>query len=116
MKIVKSATEITDVFTGETKLKDSIEYDKNGNIVHIVSDGIEIKNTYDKYGNLIKIEQSNGYWAEFRYHRNGYLAFYKNSDGYAEAYLPDGKRAWANEKGRNTDEKNRELYNRNGIK
>ena len=115
MKIVKSATEITYVFTGETKLKDSIEYDKNGNIVRIVSDGIEIKNTYDKYGNLIKIEQSNGYWAEFRYHRNGYLAFYKNSNGREETYS-DGKCTLVNEKGRNTDEKNRELYNRNGIK
>ena len=48
MKIVKSATEITDVFTGETKLKDSIEYDKNGNIVRNLCDGIETKNTYDK--------------------------------------------------------------------
>ena len=86
MKIVKSATEITNVFTGETKLKDSIEYDKNGNIVRIVSDGIEIKNTYDKYGNLIKIEQSNGYWAEFQYNNQGYLTYYRNSKGYEEKY------------------------------
>ena len=106
MKTVKSATEITDVFTGETKLKDSIEYDKNGNIVRNLCDGIETKNTYDKYGNLIRMEQSNGYWAIFKYYKNGYLEFYNNSDGYAEAYLPDGKRAWANKKGRNTDEKN----------
>lgn len=95
MKIVKSATEITDVFTGETKLKDSIEYDDNGNIVHILRDGIEIKNTYDKYGNLIRMEQSNGYWADFRYYKNGYLAYYRNSDGYEEAHSPDGKRVWA---------------------
>ena len=106
MKTVKSATEITDVFTGETKLKDSIEYDKNGNIVRIVSDNIEIKNTYDKYGNIIRMEQSNGYWADFRYYKNGYLAYYKNSNEHEEAYAPDGKRVWVNEKGRNTDEKN----------
>ena len=97
MKIVKSATEITDVFTGETKLKDSIEYDKNGNIVRIVSDGIEIKNTYDKYGNLIKIEQSNGYWAEFQYNNQGYLTYYRNSKGYEEKYSY-GERVWYKQK------------------
>ena len=97
MKTVKSATEITDVFTGETKLKDSIEYDKNGNIVRIVSDGIEIKNTYDKYGNLIKIEQSNGYWAEFQYNNQGYLTYYRNSKGYEEKYSY-GERVWYKQK------------------
>ena len=97
MKSVKSATEITNVFTGETKLKDSIEYDKNGNIVRIVSDGIEIKNTYDKYGNLIKIEQSNGYWAEFQYNNQGYLTYYRNSKGYEEKYSY-GERVWYKQK------------------
>ena len=106
MNTVKSAIKNTDTFTGETKLKDSIEYDKNGNIVRNLCDGIETKNTYDRYGNLIRMEQSNGYWAIFKYYKNGYLEFYNNSDGYAEAYLPDGKRAWTNKKGRNTDEKN----------
>ena len=97
MNTVKSAIKNTDAFTGETKLKDSIEYDKNGNIVRIVSDGIEIKNTYDKYGNLIKIEQSNGYWAEFQYNNQGYLTYYRNSKGYEEKYSY-GERVWYKQK------------------
>ena len=97
MNTVKSAIKNTDTFTGETKLKDSIEYDKNGNIVRIVSDGIEIKNTYDKYGNLIKIEQSNGYWAEFQYNNQGYLTYYRNSKGYEEKYSY-GERVWYKQK------------------
>ena len=40
------------------------------------------------------MEQSNGYWADFRYYKNGYLAYYRNSDGYEEAHSPNGKRVW----------------------
>ena len=65
-------------------------YDKNGNdIYHENSDGYWGKSEYDKNGNEIYFENSYGRWTEFVYNENGKLIYYKESDGYWLKYEYD---------------------------
>jgi len=58
-------------------------YNKNGNIIYYEdSDGDWEKREYDQYGNKIYYENSDGYWHKKEYDTNGKLIYYEDSNGY----------------------------------
>lgn len=79
-------TEIKNLNTGKTELDQTIDYDKNGNIIRIKDNDLTILNKYDNHNNLIETVRSDGYWARFRYDNDNYLTHYMNSKGYEEWY------------------------------
>ena len=57
-------------------------YNKNGNIIYYEdSDGDWEKREYDQYGNKIYYENSDGYWYKKEYDTNGKLIYYEDSNG-----------------------------------
>ena len=64
-------------------------YDKNGNkIYYEKSNGFWSKYEYDSQGILIYSENSSGFWAKWEYDSEGILIYFENSDGEIEENRP----------------------------
>jgi YD repeat-containing protein len=65
-------------------------YDKKGNLIYREdSNGYWEKYEYDKKGNLIYREDSNGYWEKYEYDNQGNRIYIEDSDGYWIKYEYD---------------------------
>jgi len=57
--------------------------DNNGNLIYLEdSDGFWSKHEYDGAGNVIYIENSDGFWSKHEYDDRGNEIYSKDSDGY----------------------------------
>ena len=56
--------------------------DKNGNLIYLEdSNGYWRKHEYDSQGNHIYFENSDGFWAKYEYDSGGNQIYFENSDG-----------------------------------
>ena len=56
--------------------------DDKGNLVYLENeDGYWVKSEYNEFGNLTYVENSDGYWAKTVYDSEGNEVYYENSDG-----------------------------------
>jgi len=66
--------------------------DKNGNVIYLEdSDGFWMKREYDTKDQEIRFENSNGYWVNSVYDTNGNQIYCENSDGVWSKYEYDTK-------------------------
>jgi len=57
-------------------------YNKNGDMLYLEnSDGYWVKYEYDDNGNIIYFENSDGYWEKKEYDENGNIIYRENSKG-----------------------------------
>ena len=71
--------------------------DKNGNLIYLEnSNGYSVKYECDTDGNLIYLENSNGYWEKREYDTNGNRIYFEDSTGYWEKreYDANGNRIY----------------------
>ena len=70
---------------GENKYWKKKRYDKNGNMIYVeTSNGDWDQYFYDNFNQLIKHKSSSGIYEEYSYANNGMQCYYYNSDGFWE--------------------------------
>jgi hypothetical protein len=71
---------LANFFNHDFKDGDFVLYDKNGNELYFEhSDGYWIKKEYDKNNNLIYFENSREHWAKYRYDKSNNIIYWENS-------------------------------------
>jgi len=70
---------------------DKHTYDKKGNLLKFEkSNGYWCKRTFDKNGNVLTYESSNGYWFKRTYDKNGNLLKFEKSNGLTQTFNKNG--------------------------
>ena len=73
---------LSKVYNQSVTIKGNRVYDKNGNKIYFEnSDGYWSKREYDDNVKLIYYEDSDGYWEKIEYDTNGNQIYFENSDG-----------------------------------
>ena len=78
---------LSKIFNQPVTIKYNYVYNNRGNLIYIEnSDGYWIKYDYDDDGNQIYYENSDGIWYKQEYDNDGNKLYYKDSSGYIIDY------------------------------